>query len=108
MDDKVVVIESVEQFKAVLQSAGSSRLVIAYFTAKWCGPCRLISPYVSQLSNEYSDVVFCKIDVDSCDDIASKYKVRSMPTFMSFRLSKPINSISGIDKNALDKLVMDS
>lgn len=52
---------------------------LLYFTAAWCGPCRMMAPMISELSNQYS---ISKIDIDQDPDMAERYNVRSIPTFI--------------------------
>lgn len=52
---------------------------ILYFTAAWCGPCRMISPIMNELTLTI-DVE--KVDVDSKDDRVMKYKIKAVPTFI--------------------------
>ena len=52
---------------------------ILYFTAAWCGPCRMISPIMNELMLTI-DVE--KVDVDSKDDKVMKYKIKAVPTFI--------------------------
>lgn len=59
----------------------SNRDIVLYFTASWCGPCRMISPEIIRLSNMYTDVDFIKINVDELSDLAISYKVSALPTF---------------------------
>eukprot|EP01024_Parvocaulis_polyphysoides_P060270 TRINITY_DN65512_c0_g1_i1.p2 TRINITY_DN65512_c0_g1~~TRINITY_DN65512_c0_g1_i1.p2 ORF type:complete len:111 (-),score=18.36 TRINITY_DN65512_c0_g1_i1:115-447(-) len=63
----------------------SGKLVVVDFFATWCGPCKRIAPALAELSESESDVVFLKVDVDVCEDIAGKYEVESMPTFLFFK-----------------------
>ena len=48
----------------------NGKMVLVDFFAKWCGPCRMISPIVEELSNEINYVSFCKVDVDESGEIA--------------------------------------
>ena len=63
-----------------------SKLTIIQFSAEWCGPCKMSSPILDNLSNENGDVSFNKIDVDVSGDnqkspqLAAKYGVRGIPT----------------------------
>ncbi len=52
------------------------------FYADWCGPCKTQDPILDELSEEYPDVEFEKIDVDAEQDIANEYQVRSLPTLI--------------------------
>lgn len=57
--------------------------VLVDFWATWCGPCRMVSPIVEELSEELSDTVKVgKVNVDEQPDLASKYGVMSIPTLI--------------------------
>jgi thioredoxin len=63
----------------------SSKPVFVDFWAEWCGPCRMVSPVVEELAEEYNDKVdFVKVNVDKANEIASKYNVFSIPTLAIF------------------------
>ncbi|EGC37579.1 hypothetical protein DICPUDRAFT_13409, partial [Dictyostelium purpureum] len=83
-----------------LISAGE-KLVVVDYTATWCGPCKAIAPIFIQLSNQYPDVIFLKIDVDKCKFTAEEQGIRSMPTFQFFIKGQKIHEFSGADKNQL-------
>lgn len=52
------------------------------FYADWCGPCKTQDPILEELEAEYGHVTFEKIDVDSAQDVANQYQVRSLPTLV--------------------------
>src|SRR3990172_6541852 len=58
----------------------SSMPVFVDFWAEWCGPCRMVSPVVEELSEEYDG----KVNVDHANELASKYNVFSIPTLAIF------------------------
>lgn len=60
-------------------------IVFVDFFANWCGPCKMLSPIVDEVSNEISDVKFIKVDVDASSDIAATYSIMSIPTLMIFK-----------------------
>ena len=64
---------------------GSAMPVFVDFWAEWCGPCRMVSPVVEELSSEYDGKVnFVKVNVDEANELASKYNVFSIPTLALF------------------------
>ncbi len=63
----------------VLKAEGT---VLVDFYADWCGPCKMQSPIVDQLSEEMTDVKFCKLNVDDAVETAREYGVMSIPTIM--------------------------
>ena len=72
------------------------------FFATWCGPCKMISPIVDEVSNEISDVKFIKVDVDNSEDVASSFGIMSIPTLMIFKDGKKIIKHTGfISKDEL-------
>ena len=59
--------------------------VFVDFWAEWCGPCRMVSPVVEELSGDYDGKVnFVKVNVDQVNELASKYNVFSIPTLALF------------------------
>lgn len=56
--------------------------VLVDFYADWCGPCKMQGPIVDQLSDERSDVKFCKLNVDESAPIAIELGISSIPTIM--------------------------
>lgn len=66
--------------------------------ATWCGPCKAIAPVYERLSNAHSPPVqFLKVDVDASPDVARKYSVSAMPTFLVLRGTEMIDSMRGAD-----------
>lgn len=78
--------------KEVLEDKGT---VFIDFYADWCGPCRLTSPIIDELSDEYTDIKFLKVDVDKNPELAQQYSIFSIPTFMIFKDGKPVSQFVG-------------
>ena len=82
--------------------------VFVDFWAEWCGPCRMVSPVIEELANEYAGKInFVKVNVDESNDLASKYKVFIIPTLALLKkgqvVSQQIGAASkGSYKNMID------
>ncbi|GAV72270.1 Thioredoxin domain-containing protein [Cephalotus follicularis] len=69
----------------------SDRPVLVEFVANWCGPCRLISPAIESLAQEYEDkVMVVKIDHDVNPRLIEEYKVYGLPTLILFKNGKEV------------------
>ena len=74
-----------------------------YFTASWCGPCKMIKPKVKELGEVHKDdVLFVEIDVDTYDDLSEEAGVSSMPTFILYKEGKEVDRMTGADGKALE------
>lgn len=73
------------------------------FYATWCGPCQMMSPVLDRLKNEMgSQVRILKIDVDKNQEVADKFKVRGVPTFILFKKGEILwRQSGGMDINTL-------
>ena len=60
-------------------------LVLVDFYATWCGPCRMISPIIDEISKEKEELTIIKVDVDKFPNLASKYGIMSIPTLILFK-----------------------
>ena len=71
-------------------------IMLVDFWAPWCGPCRMVSPIIEQLSREYSGrVAFGKVNIDENQRIAASFGIQSIPTLMIFKGSKAVDIIIG-------------
>jgi thioredoxin 1 len=60
--------------------------VVVDFWAEWCGPCRVIGPFVKEIAEDYAEkVIVGKVDVDSNPGISMKYGIRNIPTVLFFK-----------------------
>jgi thioredoxin 1 len=70
--------------------------VMIDFWAAWCGPCRMIAPFVEEASKEYNGKLKVgKIDVDNNQKIASEYSIMSIPAVMFFKNGQVVDQIIG-------------
>jgi len=74
----------------------SDSLVLVDFWAEWCGPCRAMNPILEELSTELSgQLKVVKVDVDENQELAGKFGVRSIPTFLLMKAGNVAEQLVG-------------
>lgn len=81
-----------KEFKEVIKEG---KIVVDLF-ATWCGPCKMLSPIMDEMSEEITTTKFYKIDVDDNEDVAREYNVMSIPTILVFENGNLVNTIVGL------------
>jgi len=70
--------------------------VLVDFWAEWCGPCKMIAPFVDQIADEYDGKIrVAKLDADEHPDVLMKYGILSIPTLILFKKGEPVARITG-------------
>ena len=90
--------------KEVLES---DKVMLIDFWTPWCGPCKMLSPVIEELADEYEGKAkICKLNTDENMSLASKYQITSIPCVILFKGGNPIQKIIGFrPKNDIKKAV---
>ncbi|MDA8837930.1 thioredoxin family protein [Candidatus Poseidoniales archaeon] len=67
------------------ETVENNEIVLLYFWAEWCGPCKAYGPVYERVSEDFPDVVFAKIDTEAEPQLAQAFNVRSIPTTIAFK-----------------------
>ena len=77
------------------QKKSENELLLVDFWAEWCGPCKSMHPIFSRMARKYKSVRFARVNVDNAQDIARRYGVQSIPTFIMFKNGEVANTMVG-------------
>lgn len=88
------------------QITQSTTPTVVDFWATWCGPCRAMGPMIEELSNEMTEVTFAKVNVDEAQELAMRFNVLSIPTFVVMKGGSEVGRFSGaMSKDAFKERV---
>ncbi|KAL9650191.1 hypothetical protein ABK040_011193 [Willaertia magna] len=102
----VLQVESVEQFNELISNSDKDLVVVDFF-AFWCPPCQASKPLYEKLSQSklYDRVLFLKVDVDQCYEVAQQEQVRAMPTFKFYQNGEVIDSVVGANMERVEDII---
>lgn len=93
LDNKVLELTKDNFEQEVINS---KELVLVDFWAEWCGPCRMVAPIIEQLTDEYQgQVTIRKVNVDNEEELATQFRIMSIPTVILFREGKILERLVG-------------
>ena len=90
MDNIKSRVKIVQPENELLDIVNINKPFILYFTASWCGPCRMVSPLYQMLSTKHTDIDFFKVDIDECEEMSSDFNINSVPCFHVFKKQRII------------------
>lgn len=70
--------------------------VLVDFWASWCGPCRMLSPIVDEIAEQYTGLKVGKVNVDEQEELAIKFGIMSIPTLIVFRDGEVVAQSVGV------------
>lgn len=81
-------------------------VVLVDFWANWCGPCKMLTPVLEQLSGEMKEVKFFKVNVDENGELAQQFRIASIPTVMIFKDGEVVDKMMGFrPKNQVEEFL---
>lgn len=86
----------------------SDKTVLLDFWADWCGPCKMLMPIIEDVAAEMVDAKICKINVDEEPDLASKYKIMSIPTLMVVKNGEVVKTEVGVQSKSKIKEMLEA
>jgi thioredoxin 1 len=73
----------------------SDKPVLLDFFASWCGPCRMVGPILDEIAEEREDIKVCKVNIDEQPELASRYRIMTIPTLMVLKEGQIIEQSVG-------------
>ena len=100
---KEIVITSENFENEVLKS---DKLVLLDFWASWCGPCRMLSPVISEIAEEHPEIKVGKVNVDDEEELANAFNVSGIPMVVVMKDGKVYKTSIGYrPKEDIEKLL---
>jgi len=101
----LVHINADEEFVALMETTGDSRLVVVDFYTTWCKPCKEMNPIISRLAQSFPKTLFIKVNAEKCMDTSTEYNISGVPAFVFFRNNSVIDHIQGKDPEQLERKI---
>ncbi|KAK3024947.1 hypothetical protein RJ639_042754 [Escallonia herrerae] len=103
---RVLKVESRDSWDSyVTQASEQGSPIVAHFTAAWCMPSVAMNPVFEELASSYQEALFVTVDVDDVKEIASKYEIKAMPTFLVMKEGAQVDKLVGANPDEIRKMI---
>lgn len=93
-------LENTQDFDSIIKE---NKRVLVDFYATWCGPCRMLSPVLEEVSKDLPEITILKVNVDEHQSLASMFGITAIPTMIEFKEGNRVNLFRGyISKEDLE------
>lgn len=90
-------MEKVITSENIAEVLSASQPIVIDFWAPWCGPCRVLSPTVSEIASQYEGkAIVAKCNVEDCEDIAAEYGIRNIPSLVFIKDGQVVDRTVGL------------
>jgi thioredoxin 1 len=101
----IIELTEVNFEQEVLKAEGP---VLVDFYAPWCGPCKMLAPFLEQLAGEFEGrIKFTKLNVDDAPELSTDHEITSVPTLILFRGGKAVDQVVGFPRPRVFKVWLD-
>ncbi len=84
----------------------TSEYILVDFYAPWCGPCKMLSPVLEEISKEFVDIKFIKVNVDENPHLSQNYGISGVPSIIMFKQGKVIaQNVGALNKEGLRNFI---
>lgn len=80
-------------------------IVVVDFYADWCGPCKMLKPFLEKKQVEFPEVKFFKVDTEECDRLTNIYQIRALPTVIVFKNGKEEERVVGFSAPTVESAI---
>jgi len=84
-----------------LDQVPNTGLVVIDFYADWCGPCKKLSPYYNDFSDQFPSIKFLKVNSDDADELSKHYEVSALPTILFIKNGDVLSIIRGFNPDKM-------
>lgn len=94
-----MILKNKDEFSQIINE---NDIIVVDFFATWCGPCKMLAPVIENVEKVLSNVKFIKVDIDQFNDLASEYRIQSVPTLIFIKNKEIVaKSVGYLDEDAL-------